>query len=111
MKSWDDLKAKQIRDNKGKLIGYVEVINGISYVRDQHGTIGWSKPHNSSGPGYSFMSKTGRVAHTNSPEYMLALKKEKEETERRKREEEHNKYNIEHQHKSTGSDGSDPKYK
>jgi hypothetical protein len=109
--NWDNAKARQIRDNKGKLIGYVEEINGTKYVRDQHGTIGWTKPHNESGPGYSFMSHQGRVAHTDSPEYMLALKKQKEEAERQKREQDRKDYNSKHSHKSAGNDGSDPKYR
>lgn len=107
---WENEKNKQVRDNKGRLIGYIEEINGVKYVRDQHGTIGWCKSQDKSGPGYSFMSHEGRVAHTSSPEYMLGLKKQKEE-EARKTRENQKKVDREKKRKGPDSDGSDPKYK
>lgn len=107
---WENEKNKQVRDNKGRLIGYIEEINGVKYVRDQHGTVGWCKSYDKSGPGYSFMSHDGRVAHTSSPEYMLALKKQKEEAARKTREAQQ-KTEREKKRKGPNCDGSDPKYK
>lgn len=87
--NWDDENSslgRQVRDNNGNLIGWIkkDPLTGISHVYDKSGTVGWSKPHDKSGPGWTISSKYGRVAHTNSPEYLLALKKQKEENEKRR---------------------------
>lgn len=88
--NWDDESSslgRQVRDNKGRLIGWIkrDPVTGHSHVSDQSGTVGWTKPYDASGPGYSILSKGGRVAHTDSPEYMLALKKQRDEEERKRR--------------------------
>lgn len=80
--NWDDGKSnlgKQVRDNKGQLLGYVkrDPVTGGAQVWGANGsTLGWSKPHNDSGPGYTFSSKEGRIAHTDTPELLLHRKPE-----------------------------------
>lgn len=113
--AWDDddsILGRQIRDNKGNLIGWVkkDKVTGESHIFDKKGTVGWSKPHDKSGPGWTISSKDGRVAHTDSPEYLLGMKKQKDEDERRRREQERHARRHDKPPKP-GSDGSDPKYK
>jgi len=75
--SWDNDKGslgRQVRDNKGKLLGYVkkDPVTGTSHVWGANGlTLGWSKPHNKSGPGYTLSSKEGRIAHTENPDLLF----------------------------------------
>ena len=115
--SWDDnSKRRQIRDNKGQLVGYIDEFGSTSYVRDQkNGTIGFTKKHDASGPGYSYDFKAGRVAHTDSPEYMLGVRKQKEAEEKKKEEQRRREIEDErrqrHERDAKKNDGSDPKYK
>lgn len=80
--NWDDEKStlgRQVRDNKGQLLGYIkrDPVTGNAHVFGANGsTLGWSKPHNNSGPGYTLSSKEGRIAHTDTPELLIRRKNE-----------------------------------
>ena len=113
--NWDNGKWKQVRDNNGKLIGYIDTVGNIKYVRDQSGTIGYTKAHDNSGPGYSYDFKYGRVAHTDSPEYMLGLRKQREEEKKKeeamRREMELEKIRRKREEEARKNDGSSSAYR
>ena len=112
MSNWENGKWKQIRDQRGNLIGYVDEFGSTTFVRDQkNGTVGFTKKHDASGPGYSYDFKAGRVAHVHAPEYMLGLRKQKEEDERKRKDAQHRADGDSMRRNRTMPDGDDPEWK
>jgi len=83
--SWEsDPNERQVRDKYGNLLGYIIKDSWGEYrVLDKNGsTVGWAKPENSSGPGYTLDAHDGRIFNTCNPEGMLLRRVASEELKR-----------------------------